>query len=388
MIPLSVPNLGGNELQYVASAISDGWVSTGGPAISKFEDEFICYSGADYAAACQSGTAAIHLALLDAGVGAGDLVAAPALTFIASINPIRYVGADPVFIDCDDSLCIDPEKIEYYLHEQCEPRGEGVWYDRSQNRPLRAIIATHVFGNAADMVRLAEISKKYNLTLIEDAAEAVGTFYSEGPHTGKMAGTIGDYGAYSFNGNKIITTGGGGIFTSPSQDRVRRMKHMSTQAKTDDIYYMHDAVGYNYRMTNVQAAIGLAQIEQLETFIEKKRENYNLYREFGIELLPFRGDIRPNYWFYSYFCERNAKKFNESGDTARDALINYLNGRGIQTRPIWGLCCRQPMYARNRAYFIEKATYYYARVINLPCSTSLTREDVRRVAEEIKNFIV
>jgi len=376
MIPLSAPHLNGNELKYVASAISDGWVSTGGPSISKFEDEFACYSGVEYAAACQSGTAALHLALIDAGVGAGDLVAAPALTFIATINPIGYVGASPVFMDCDDSLCVDPDKLEYYLKGDCEIRDEGVVYDKALNRPLKAVIAAHIFGNAADMERIAEIAAEYNLVLIEDAAEAVGTFYIRGEHNGKMAGTIGDYGVFSFNGNKIITTGGGGMFTSRRYECVRHMKHLSTQAKTDDIYYTHDEVGYNYRMTNIQASIGLAQLEQLELFIEAKQANYSLYRHYGLDLLPFRDGTRPNYWFYSYVCG------SEGPD--RDQTIRHMNSLGIQTRPVWGLCHQQPMYAGDKAYYVEKALFYHRHIVNLPCSVNLTEADIRRVAGEIK----
>ena len=408
MIPLSVPMLGGNELLYVNQALTDGWVSSGGPSIPKFEDEFACYSGVEYTAACQSGTAAMHLALADAGVSPGDLVIAPTLTFIASVNPVSYVGAEPVFMDCDDSLCIDPDKLENYLHDECESRDGGLWYDKSLGKPLKAIIVVHVFGNTADIERIIAISKAYNLILIEDAAEAVGTFYSSGVYAGKMAGSIGDYGVFSFNGNKIITTGGGGMLTSPESERVRHMRHLSTQAKIDEVYYMHDEIGYNYRMTNLQAAIGLAQLEQLEMFIDIKRNNYGLYNELGIKLLPFRGGCRPNYWFYSYMCPitcaggtngsnsgnggngaNNANGANGGGNNDiqyRDKLIRYLFNKGIQTRPIWGLCHEQPMYRNNRTYRIERAYDYHNRVVNLPCSTSLTEQDIRRVAEEIHAF--
>ena len=465
MIPLSVPNLSGNELTYVNHALSDGWVSTGGSSITRFEDEFAVYSGVEYTTACQSGTAALHLALVDAGVGAGHLVAAPTLTFIASINPIRYAGADPVFMDCDDSLCIDPVKFAYYLEKECELRDDGYCYDKSLDKPIRAAIVVHIFGNAADMECMVRLCDKYNIVLIEDAAEAVGTFYNSGPYDKKMAGTIGDYGAYSFNGNKIITTGCGGMLTSPYFERVQHMKHLSTQAKTDEVYYTHDEIGFNYRMTNVQAAIGLAQLEQLEMFIDIKRANYDLYREQGIDLLPFQSNCRPNYWFYSYVrggvsksasksannsvsdgvsksasisgsdgvnkSARNSasdgvsnsggniasnsgsnnasniggnnanksggnsasRKSNYSGNNRirnsrayRDELIRHLFNRGIQTRPVWGLCHEQPMYWNCRAFNIEKALDFHDRIINLPCSTNLSANDICRVAEEIYAF--
>jgi dTDP-4-amino-4,6-dideoxygalactose transaminase len=238
----------------------------------------------------------------------------------------------------------------------------------------------------ADMERLVPICRSHSIVIIEDAAEAAGTFYNTGAFTGKMAGTIGDYGAYSFNGNKIITTGGGGMISSPVSGRVRHMRHLATQAKTDEIYYFHDEVGFNYRMTNIQAAIGLGQLEQLETFIKIKQANYNLYRENGLELLTFRDNCRSNYWFYSYLCPKDASE-NAGGKRLRDELIRRLSNLGIQTRPIWGLCHEQPMYAYNRAYRIEKAIEYYSRVVNLPCSTNLTAADVCLVAEEITTFV-
>ena len=386
MIPLSIPLLNGNEKLYVNQALCDGWVSSGGPSVSKFEDEFACYGGLEYTTACQSGTAAMHLALADAGVGTGDLVAAPTLTFIASINPIRYVGAEPVFMDCDDGLCIDPDKFEYYINEECETRDDGFLYDISLGKPLKAVIVVHVFGNTVDMERIPAICKSHNIMLIEDAAEAVGTFYTAGTYKGKMAGAVGDYGAYSFNGNKIITTGSGGMLTSPESERVRHMRHLSTQAKIDEVYYLHDEVGYNYRMTNVQAAIGLGQLEQLEMFIDVKRNNYNLYQELGIELLPFRDGCRPNYWFYSYVCPESGQGAESGGKHYRDKLIRHLFNIGIQTRPIWGLCHEQPMFMRNKAYRIERAYEYYKRVVNIPCSTNLSEGNVRRVAEEIHAF--
>jgi len=385
MIPLSVPNINGNELKYVSEALGEGWVSTGGPSISKFEDAFMSYSGAEYVTACQSGTAALHLALTDARVGSGDLVVAPAITFIASINPISYVGAEPVFLDCDDSLCIDPVKAEYYLCEECEPRGDGFWYDKTLNKPVKALIAVHLFGNMADMEKLVAICKAHNIILIEDAAEAVGTFYKKGAYAGKMAGTIGDYGVYSFNGNKIITTSGGGMATSPVSGRVRHMRHLASQAKTDEIYYFHDEIGFNYRMTNIQAAIGLAQLEQLETFIKIKQANYNLYRKNGLDLVPFRKNCQANHWFYSYLCPPEGCE--SGGKLLRDDLIKRLGMLGIHTRPIWGLCHEQPMYITCRAYKIERAYEYYRRVVNLPCSTSLTAADVCLVAEEILSFV-
>ncbi len=371
-IPLSVPNLGGNEQKYVADAIQKEWVSTGGGYVTEFEKQFAAYAKADGAAACQSGTAALHLALIACGVGMGDLVIAPTMTFIATINPITYVGAQPVFMDCDDSLCLDVNKLDRYLSEECDFTG-GALRDKLLGRPVKALIAVHVFGNSGNMERLCLLAEQYGLPVIEDATEAVGTFYASGKYAGKMLGTIGDIGAYSFNGNKIITSGGGGMAVCRDPQKLARIKHLSTQAKYDAVYFIHDAVGYNYRMTNVQAAMGLAQLEQLETFIATKKRNYLYYMECGIPLLPFGNQLRPNYWFYSY----------KSDD--RDGLLGHLAKNNIQARPVWKLAHLQSMYSGCRAYEIEKAISYYKVIVNLPCSSNLKTSDVKRVAECIQS---
>jgi perosamine synthetase len=372
-IPLSVPNLKGNELKYITEAVNDGWVSTRGAFVTRFEQEFAGYAGVSEAAAVQSGTAALHLAMIECGVGDGDLVIAPALTFIAAINPIKYVGAEPVFMDCDDSLCICPDKLERYFHEECELR-EGLPYDKSMRKPVKAIVVVHVFGNGADMERIMGIAERFNIPVIEDATEAVGTFYTNGRFEGSMAGTIGDFGAYSFNGNKIITTGGGGMLVARDAASVMHARHLAAQAKTDEIYFDHDEIGYNYRMTNVQAALGVAQLEQLEAFIKTKSENYMLYRELGVELLPFSESVRSNYWFYSHPAKD------------RVGLIDYLIEQGIRARPVWKLIHTLPMYKSNRAYMIEQAFDYYDKTVNLPCSSSLMGEDVKRISAKIRQW--
>ena len=345
-IPLSIPNLAGNELKYVSDALAQQWVSTGGGYISRFEKEFASYVKVSNAVAVQSGTAALHLAMLECGVIRGDLVIAPTLTFIAAINPIRYLGADPVFIDCDDSLCIDPDKVERYLSESCEKR-EGKIFDSAQSRRVSAVLVVHVFGNMADMERIMDIATRFGLPVIEDATEAVGSFYTSGRYDGKMAGTIGDIGAYSFNGNKIITTGGGGMLVSHDDDITTHARYLSTQAKDDDIFFVHNEIGYNYRMTNLQAALGVAQLEQLEGFVETKRNNYEYYQSAGLRLLAFRDTIRPNYWFYSF------------GSRDRDGLINFISKRGIQVRPIWTLIHTQKMYRQCSVFETDKANLYY-----------------------------
>ncbi len=374
-IPLSVPNLKGRELEYVTKAIETEWVSTAGSYITKFEQQLAGYVGMEDAVACQSGTAGLHLALLVSGVKQGEEVIVPTLTFIAAVNPVKYIGAEPIFMDCDDSLTMDPDKLEAFCEEECTFNNNALM-NKKTGKKVSAIVVVHIFGNMADMMKIARIAKKYHLKLIEDATEALGTYYTDGMYQGKFAGTIGDIGVYSFNGNKIITTGGGGMIVSTDKKLLERCRYLSTQAKDDNVYFIHNEIGYNYRMTNIQAAIGLAQLEQLEDFIQTKKENYSLYQGKGIELLPFRKDIRPNYWLYSYLTK------------SRDALLQYLNNDNIQTRPIWKLIHTLIPYEAAQAYKIEKAIHYYDDILNIPCSTNLSASDVDTVAAAILKFHV
>lgn len=372
-IPLSVPNLKGNELKYVTSAIESEWVSTAGAYVKGFEEGIAEYVHTPAAVACQSGTAGLHLALLACGVTGNDEVIVPTLTFIAAVNPVQYIGAEPIFMDCDDSLTMDPQKLRQFCDKECTV-SEDKLISKSTGKQIKAVVAVHVFGNMADMESIMEIANKYHLKVIEDATEALGTYYLEGKYKGKYAGTIGDIGVYSFNGNKIITTGGGGMLVSNNMEYLDKCRYLSTQAKDDTLYFVHDEIGYNYRMTNLQAALGLAQLEQLEEFIQIKKENYNEYKKCEIELLAFREGIRPNYWFYSYHTDH------------RDQLLKYLNENGIQSRPIWKLIHTQKPYQGALAYHITKAVDYYEHILNIPCSSNLTREDVKKVTAVIKSF--
>lgn len=378
IIPLSVPNLKGNELKYVTKAVKTEWVSTGGPYVIEFEKKLADYVKVKSAVACQNGTSGIHTALLSIGVGAEDIVIVPTLTFIAAVNPVKYIGAEAVFMDCDDSLCIDPKKLLRFCQEECEFKNNKLIYNK---KIVKAIVVVHVFGNMADMTSIMDIAEQYNLKVVEDATEAIGTYYNDGKYKGKFAGTIGDIGIYSFNGNKIITTGGGGMIVSNHDEYIKIAKHLTTQAKSDELNYIHDMIGYNYRLTNLQAALGLAQLEQLEQFIDNKNNNYEFYKlelsKKGKHLLSFRNSVRSNKWFYSFLCKDSEE---------RDLLIKYLQSKGIQTRPIWGLIHNQKPYKGSFAYMIEKAEYYWQRVVNIPCSTNITTNDMRTVVNEITEF--
>ena len=380
-IPLSVPNFQGNEKEYVNEAVVSEWVSTGGSKVGDFENAIARYVGMPRAVACNSGTSGLHLAAMVAGLGKGDEVLVPTLTFIAAVNPTtRYVGAEPVFIGCDDSLCMDPAAAERFCAERCELQGERL-IDKATGAHVKAIVVVHVFGNMADMPAFLALAEKYHLILIEDATEALGTHYTEGPLKGKFAGTIGDVGVYSFNGNKIITTGAGGMVVSNHADWAEHAKHLSTQAKADVLQFLHDEVGYNYRMTNVQACLGLAQLERLEDFIAHKKALYDRYAAAldgvkGLRILPFREEeCRSNHWFFSLYLE-------DSG-LDRDTVIEKLQAQQIQTRPVWALIHEQADYPRNEAYGLDKALAYRKYIVNLPCSTNLSFEDCDRVIEAV-----
>ncbi len=378
-IPLSVPNFSGNEKRYVNDAVISEWVSTGGSMVSEFEEKFAEYTHMPRAVACNSGTSGLHLALMAAGVGSGDEVLAPTLTFIAAVNPIRYVGAQPVFIGCGQSLCLCPDLAREWICAHTEQRG-GKCFNTRTGAQVKALMAVHVFGNMAAMPELVQLCKEYGLTLIEDATEALGTCYTEGPYQGRMAGTIGDIGAYSFNGNKIITTGAGGMVVSNHADWAAHAKHLSTQAKADELQFYHDEIGYNYRMTNLQAALGLAQLEQLEGFIAHKNRMYEFYRKRldgknGFRILPFRAGVRSNRWFYSLYLEDARHE--------RDAVIAALREQRIQTRPVWALIHEQADYGACERYGTELAEDFRAKIVNLPCSTNLTEADAQRVADAL-----
>ena len=384
-IPLSVPNLNKKEiLKNLEECLESGWVSTGGKFIPEFEDKVKKYIKTKCAAGVQSGTSGLHMALQVLGVQRDEEVIVPTLTFIAAVNPVTYLGANPVFIDCDDSLCMDPIKLEKFCSEECDFI-DGILVNKKTNRKIRVLVIVHVFGNMADMEKIMDIAKKYNLKVLEDATEALGTYYTEGRYKGKYAGTMGDLGVLSFNANKIITTGGGGMVVGDNYDLVEKVRFLSSQAKKDPLYFIHDEIGYNYRMLNLQAALGTSQIDELESFIETKTRNYYLYKEAvtkieGLELLTFRKGIRPNYWFYSLVVDKEKYGLN------KDELLRKLVSENIQTRPIWGLIHQQKPYQKCEAYQMEKALWYHERVLNIPCSSNLTEEEVDIVLKKIEGF--
>lgn len=386
MIPLSVPNLNGRELQYLKKCIDTNWVSSAGSFVKDFEDAICSYTKSKYAVACVNGTAGLHIALNLSGVGKNDEVIVPTLTFIAPVNAVKYLGAEPVFMDCDDYMNIDPVKLREFCLKECKITKAGL-KNKSTGRIVKAVIPVHIFGNPCDMQEIMRISRYYGLKVIEDATESLGSYYTSGVYRNKFTGTIGDIGVFSFNGNKIITTGGGGMIVTGNKAIAKKARYLIEQAKDDSVNYIHNEIGYNFRLTNLQAALGLAQLEQLEKFIRMKKHNYELYCKLfrpvkGIRMLAAPDGTSPNYWFYSLLVDK--KEYGMD----REKLMNCLTKRKIQVRPIWYLNHLQRPYRMNQAYKVEKAPGFWKRVLNLPCSTSLQEKQINQIASVIRNLAV
>ncbi len=369
IIPLSVPFIRGNEKKYVMECLDSEWVSSSGSFVTRFEQDLASYVGCRGAVACVNGTAALHVSLLIAGVQPGDEVIVPTLTFIAPVNAVKYVFAEPVFMDCDEYLNLDLAKLADFLEEECSFDGERT-FDKKTGRRVAAIIPVHVFGSICEMDAIMELAGRYKLAVIEDATESLGSKMTAGRFKGRHAGSIGDFGAYSFNGNKIITCGGGGMLVASSDDDLKKAKYLTTQAKDDELRYVHNEIGYNYRLTALQAAMGLAQLEQMPLFLKIKRERYLEYKNFisdipGLSMVEIPPYCESNCWFYSLRVDKELYGMD------RDALMNVFEGEGIQSRPIWNLNHSQKPYRDSRNYRIESAVLAQNQILNLPCSVGL-----------------
>ena len=376
MIPLSLPNLAGNEWGYVKECLDTGWISTAGSFVDRFEREFATYLDMDAAVSVVNGTSALHIGLQLLGVKRNDLVIMPNVTFVASANAIKYVGADPILIDIDNkSWQMDLIILEEFLKKSCELNSSKSLIHKKSRRKVSALMIVHVQGNVCNMDKLLKICRDYNLPVLEDAAEALGSKYK-----GKYAGTLGDIGCFSFNGNKIMSTGGGGMIVSRNIKYHQRAKHLCTTAKTDPLTYFHDEVGYNYRMVNILAALGVAQLEQLNRFIAAKISIATYYKsnlvEVGdIEFQIAQRDVIPNEWLFTI----KTKKMK--------ALLNFLNANGVMSRPFWTPMNQLPMY--QDCIYVNKtdvSATIHARSLSLPCSTNITEFEMSEVVTKIKPF--
>lgn len=377
-IPLSIPYVGAEEKLLVTQALEDGWVSSAGPLVSEFEDAIARLVRVDQAVATSSGTAAIHLALAACGVGRGDAVVVPDLTFIGSVNPIQYVGASPVLVEVRESDgTIDVNAIRRYLDDACERRN-GVSIDRATGLRVRAILPVHLYGSPTALVELAALASERELLVIEDAAESLGSSLS-----GRPTGSWGSLGCLSFNGNKIVTTGGGGMVVTDDAELAQQARYLSTQARDDPREYRHNAIGFNYRLTNLQAALGLGQLATFEDRLARRRAVAARYRERlhgqAMRFLEPAQSASSNNWLVSIVLD---------DANLRDELITALDAAGIEARAFFVPVHRQQPYADARHWGdLPIAERLHAGGVNLPSSTGVSLSEVDEVSELVRVFL-
>lgn len=379
MIPLSEPVLDGNEAAYLQECVTSGWVSSVGPFVERFEKACAELTGAPHAVSVACGTAGLHTALMAVGVGPGDEVLVPDLTFVAPAYAVRYCGAFPVFIDVDPKTWqIDPLAVERFLAEECELRG-GACVNRRSGRPVKALVPVHLLGSACDIERLVGAARRSGLKVVEDAAEGVGTRIGS-----RHVGTFGDAGVLSFNGNKIATAGGGGMIVTSDAALAKRCHYLTTQAKDDALEYVHNEVGYNYRLTNLQAAVGVAQLERLDARIARKKRIAEIYREClqgsGIECMPEPRGVRQTYWLFTV-------RLPGSSLERRQGVVRRLHANGVGARPLWHDLSRLKAFDGCQAYRIEHSRALYEQAVSLPSGPGLTDEEVVFCAEQTSKAV-
>ena len=362
-VPLAVPVFIGNEKKYLDECINTTFVSSVGKFVDRFEEETAKYTGAKKAVVCVSGTNALHMSLMLAGVQRGDEVLTQALTFIATCNALSYIDAHPVFIDVDkDTMGLSPVAVREWLAKNSEQKN-GECYNKNTGRRVKACVPMHTFGHPVHLDELVEVCNEYHIELVEDAAESLGSLY-KGQHTG----TFGKVGAISFNGNKIITTGGGGMMLFNDEELGAYAKHITTQAKVPHRWeFRHDHIGYNYRMPNINAALGCAQLEHIEEYVASKRETAKAYEEFfkdipEIEFFVDTPDMRSNYWLNAVILKDK---------DAQQDFLEYTNDNGVMTRPIWELMNRLPMFEKCENDGLKNTIWFADRVVNIPSSVKI-----------------
>jgi len=362
VVPLHAPCFSGNEKLYLNECVDTTFVSSVGLFVNKFEELVAGYTGAKKAVACVNGTNALYLALLLSGVKQNDEVITQPLTFIATTNAISYCGAHPVFIDVDsDTMGLSPQKMKEWLLQHAEVKNDGC-FNKATNKRIKACVPMHTFGHPVHLDELALLCKGYHIELVEDAAESLGSFYK-----GKHTGTFGKIGVLSFNGNKIVTTGGGGMLLFQDEALAAHAKHLTTQAKVPHRWeFVHDHIGYNYRMPNINAALGCAQMEMIDEFLANKRDlaqKYNVFfKDKELKFFVEPQDCSSNYWLNAVVLKNREE---------RDKLLTWTNDNGIMTRPIWQLMHRLPMFHTCQCGDLSNAEWLEERVVNLPSSVRL-----------------
>jgi perosamine synthetase len=379
-IPLCVPEIRGNEWKYVKDCLDTNWVSSVGSYVDRFETDLARYVGANHAVATVNGTSALHIALMLAGVGPNDEVLTSTLTFIAPANAVRYVGAWPVFMDADPHYWqMDPEKVVAFLHKECRWHNHEL-FNKKTGRRIKAIMPVHVLGHPVDMDPILETARKFGLKVIEDASEGLGARYKD-----RLVGSFGDIACFSFNGNKLITTGGGGMIATDNEQWAAQAKYLTTQAKDHPIEYIHNQVGYNYRLPNMLAAMGVAQMESLDEYLNKKREIAARYEASlagisGISSMAQAPWAWSTFWMYTVLIDPAQYGL----DSRR--LLQQLAERSIQTRPLWQPLHLSPAHHGCQFYECSFSEQLFKRALSLPCSVGLPRQDQDRVCEIMREY--
>jgi perosamine synthetase len=381
MIPLSVPSLTGNEWEYVKECLDTEWVSSAGKFVDLFEEKMTEYTGAKHAIACVNGTSALQVSLQLVGVKPDDEVITPTLTFIATINAIHYNGASPLFMDADDYYNIDSQKTIEFIQSETTFR-DGFTFNNKTGRRISAIVPVHVWGNAVWLDELVDLCNDRNIAIVEDASESLGTFYSKGNFKGKHTGLIGRIGCISFNGNKIITTGGGGMILTDDMELADQARYFTTQAKDDSLRYIHNDIGYNFRLTNIQAALGVAQLENLSVVINKKNEINKQYKAGINKVGGLRISESPvyadnNHWLNILQIDK------EIFGADVDLTMSMLREKKIETRPVWHLNHLQQPYKKCQNYRIENALLLLEKSLCIPSSSNLSLGDLHEVISNL-----
>lgn len=362
-IPLHVPLFIGNEKKYLLNTIDSTFVSSVGAYVNQFETMMCEITGAKHCIAIVNGTNALHMALLLADVTSEDEVLSQSLTFIATCNAISYIGAKPIFIDIDkDTLGMSPKALIHFLNNFAEIRVDGFTYNKQSNKRIKACVPMHTFGLPCRIDEIADLCKKWNISLVEDAAESLGSYYKD-----KHTGVFGLLGTFSFNGNKTVTCGGGGALITNDDEIARRAKHLTTQAKVSHPWaFVHDEIGYNYRMPNLNAALACAQLEQLTNFVINKRELANSYKNFfttqTAEFVEEIQESKANYWLNAILLENIEE---------REAFLAFANSNGVMSRPVWELMHRLPMFKDAQKADLSNSEYIADRLVNIPSSVRL-----------------
>jgi len=388
MIKLHEPSIYGNEWKYIKNCLDEGWVSSSGKYVDLFEKKIAKYTGAKYAIACINGTSALQISLKLAGVRMNNEVIVPSLTFIAPVNAINYNNAKPIFMDNDDYYTIDVDKTVEFLNKKTRTvlrKKLPVTINKKTRKRIVALIVVHLFGNTAKIDNLVDICKKKNITLIEDAAESLGTFYKLGRFKNKHTGTVGKIGCLSFNGNKIITAGGGGMILTDNLKIAKKAKYLTTQAKDDPINYVHNDIGYNFRLSNIQAALGLAQLESLGGYLKKKKIIHERYKDKidkikGLKISRPSHSEKCNHWLNIVEISKriSRKSFHK--------IIEYLNKNGIEARPLWRPNHLQKKYKNCQTYKLYNINKIYLNRVCIPSSSHLTIKQQNFICKKLQNI--